>query len=83
MKIISIILGILGFIFMVPGIIPCFGWLNWVNVLFSGVGLIIALYYFFNSESGNRDSSTKLAFVINLLAFLIGSFRLFLGGGFF
>lgn len=81
MKIISIICGILAFVFMFPGLLPCLGWLNWGNIFFSAIGLIIALYLYY--QSGERDNNTKVALFLNGCAFAVGVIRLFLGGGVF
>lgn len=83
MAIFSLILGILSLIFMVPGLIPCLGWLNWVNLPLSGLGLLIALYLYTRSEENAKDSTTKLALYLNGASFIIGVLRLIVGGGFF
>lgn len=81
MKYISIVLGILGFIFMFPGLIPCLGWLNWINLFFSSIGLIIALYLYQSNEVNRQDNNVKIALYLNGCAFVVGGIRLFLGSG--
>jgi len=81
MKIVSIVFGILGFLFLLPGLIPCFGSLNYINLFFSIPGLIIALYYYINADPASRDSNTKIAMFLNLVAVAVGIVRLTMGGG--
>jgi hypothetical protein len=81
MKIVSIVLGILGFLFLLPGLIPCFGSLNYINLFFSTPGLVIAFYYYINADAAGRDTNTKVAMFLNLVAVVVGIVRLTMGGG--
>lgn len=83
MAILSLILGILSLFFMIPGLIPCLGWLNYFNLPFSGLGLLIALYLYTRSEENAKDSTVKIALYLNVASFVIGVIRLVLGAGFF
>ncbi|MBK8984438.1 MAG: hypothetical protein IPM38_19490 [Ignavibacteria bacterium] len=70
MKILGIILGILAMIGMMIAFIPLLGWLNWFNIPFAVVGLIISVI-----------AKSKEGTILCVLAVIFGILRLFLGGG--
>jgi hypothetical protein len=80
MKYISIALGLIAIIFMAVGIIPCLGSLNYINLLFSVPGSIIALWLYLTPD-GKVDNTVKIALFLNGCAVIVGIARLFLGGG--
>ena len=43
MQALSLAWGILAVSGMLVGFIPCFGWLNWINIPFAFVGLIFSV----------------------------------------
>jgi len=70
----------LALIGMLITLIPCLGALNWVNILFAAVGLLVSIIAFGTSRA--RDKSGSVAGIICcLLAFVLGVVRLILGGG--
>jgi hypothetical protein len=78
MSIIGLILGLIAFFWMGIALIPFLGWLNWLNIPFAAVGLIISILGY------RRRSSLGLAGIILCsAAILIGAFRLSFGGGVF
>lgn len=84
MKYVSIVFGILAFIFMLVGLIPCLGWSNWIFTLpLSVMGLIIAFFLYQRSDAEKQDNSVKIGLFLNGCAFIVGVIRLLLGGGFF
>jgi len=70
MKTISVIFGVLSVFGMLFAFIPFLGLFNWLNIPFAVVGLIFALIS--NSRNGK---------ILNIVAIIVGSIRLFLGGG--
>lgn len=80
MKYLSIALGLIAIIFMLVGIIPCLGSLNYINLFFSVPGAIIALWLYMTPE-GKLDNTVKIALFLNGCAFFVGVARLFIGGG--
>lgn len=80
MKYLSIALGLIAIIFMIVGIIPCLGSLNYINLLFSIPGTIIALWLYMTPD-GKFDNTVKVALFLNACAFAVGVARLFIGGG--
>lgn len=71
LNIISIIIGVFALLFAIPGLVPFFGWINWlvipVAVVGAGVGMV---------ASGNAGRN------LNLLVLILSVIRLSLGGGF-
>jgi hypothetical protein len=70
MKIVGLIFGILASVGLLLGFIPFLGWLNWFNIPFAVLGLIISLI----TKSGSGR-------ILCLLALVLGIIRLMLGGG--
>ncbi len=82
MATITSIWGIVALIGMLVAFLPCFGSLNWVNIPFAGVGLILSLM----ARSGTHESErgkTTVGIVGCGIAVGFGIIRLALGGGFF
>lgn len=72
LNIVSIIVGLLAALLMLPGLVPLFGWMNWIMLPIAGVGLILGLL---SRSNGGRN--------FNLVIIAIGIARLWLGGGIF
>jgi hypothetical protein len=80
-------MGIIGFIFslvaggfMLIGLLPFLGWLNWFTTLPAAiVGAVLSGI----SVSRSRSSLGTAGLVISLILFLVAVGRLALGGGFF
>lgn len=83
MKFIPIVLGILALLFMIPGLIPCLGWLNYFNIPLAVLGFGIAYFLRSQSEENKQDSTLKIGLYLNLCAGIVGIIRLYLGSGFF
>ena len=71
LNIVSILIGLVALLFAIPGLIPLFGWINWmvipIALLGAGLGAL-------SSRNGGRN--------LNVLVLIVGALRLFLGGGF-
>jgi hypothetical protein len=70
MKTFGLILGILAALGMLLAFIPLLGWLNWINIPFAILGLII-------SAIGKSNGGMVLCGI----AVIFGLIRLILGGG--
>lgn len=70
MQIFGLILGIISALGMMLAFIPLLGWLNWINIPFAIVGLIISVV-----------SKSKGGIILCSVAILLGMMRLSLGGG--
>ncbi len=80
MQILSLAWGILAILGFFVGLIPCLGALNWLNIPFAVVGLIISLIAFNQGLPGRRGAAVA-GIVLCIIAILIGAKRLALGGG--
>ena len=78
MQILSLVWGILAVLGLGIAFVPCLGSLNWINIPFAVVGLIISAVA--RSQPGNRGAAT-IGFILNAIAIAFGVVRLFLGGG--
>ncbi len=70
MKTIGRIFGILSLIIMIIGLIPLFGWLNWVGIPLAILGLVLSII---GKSSGGKT--------ICAVAIIVGLLRLIMGGG--
>ena len=79
MGVAALVFGILSIIGMVIAFIPCLGALNWINIPFSVVGLIISVIA---ATSGEAERPKGIAgIVLCAIAIVFGGIRLILGGG--
>ena len=83
MQTLSLVWGILSIIGMVVAFFPCLGSLNWLNVPFSAVGLIIGIIALSKVSPGEKKSNATIGIVCCGAALLFGIIRLILGGGIF
>jgi hypothetical protein len=81
MKTVSLIWGILSILGMLVAIIPCLGALNWLNVPFAGLGLIVGAITYSRGAPDENKSSATAGMVLCAIAVLIGLGRLTMGGG--
>ncbi len=73
MQTVSVLLGIFAAIFMVLGLIPFLGWLNWLVLPCCVIGIIFGAF-----GQGKRPGLT-----INVAVATVAGLRLLLGGGVF
>ncbi|MFT8736792.1 MAG: hypothetical protein ABF760_04945 [Zymomonas mobilis] len=71
-NILSVLIGFVSLISVAVAFLPFFGWLNWIIIPLPVIGLAIGCLS--RKMSGRR---------INILAILLGLFRLIIGGGIF
>ncbi|MEN5195386.1 hypothetical protein MUK51_17890 [Sphingobacterium faecium] len=82
MRIAGLVLGILSLIGMLIAFIPCLGWLNWLNIPFAVVGLIVSLIAY-NDVTVQPNNQPKTGIILCAIAIVLGGFRLLVGGGIF
>lgn len=72
LNILSILVGLTSLVFVIPGIIPLLGALNWLAIPITLVGAVIGML---SSKTAGRN--------LNLLLLVVAIVRLSLGGGIF
>lgn len=75
------IMGIIAISLMVVGLVPCVGWLNYINLPFSFVTIIICIVAASTAKSASARSSATLGLVLAIVADIVGFIRLVIGGG--
>jgi hypothetical protein len=80
MSTVSLVWGILALIGTLIGLIPCFGALNWLNIPFSAVGLIVSAIALSKEPPYNRGGAIG-GTVLCSLALVLSVFRLVIGFG--
>ncbi len=71
MQILSVLIGLVCAVLLVPGLIPLLGWLQWAVLAGCVVGIIFGSF-----------CQRKIGLTINVAVALVAALRLFLGGGF-
>ena len=82
MQTLSLIWGILAIIGLFVGFFPCLGSLNWLNVPFAVIGLIISGITLSNTKEESKGAAIA-GVVCCAIATVVGIFRLVAGGGVF
>lgn len=79
MQTVSLVWGIIAIVGMIIGFVPCLGALNWFNIPFAIVGVILGIV----GVSGNdqNKSNAIIGLILSAIAIVIGFFRLVIGGG--
>jgi len=80
MQVLSLVWGILSVVGMLVGFVPCLGWINWLNIPFAGVGLIISGVALATNNEPNKAAGAA-GLVCCAVALVLGSIRLLLGAG--
>lgn len=80
MQILSLVWGILAMGGLVVGFTPCLGWLNWFNIPFAGVGLVVSAVTLAGAKDDKRGAALAGTICCGL-AVVVGLVRLWLGGG--
>lgn len=80
MQVLSLVWGILAVCGMVVAFIPCLGALNWINIPFSVIGLIISIATLVTTRDPNKGAAIA-GVVLCGAAALFGFIRLTMGGG--
>lgn len=75
----SLIFAILGFVFVLIGLVPLFGWLNWIGIIFLVVGMISGV----SAQRKNpiNKGVAVIGTVLCIILLIIAAIRLVLGGG--
>lgn len=81
MQTLSLVWGILAILGMIVGFFPCLGALNWINIPFSAVGLIISLVALAKARPDEQKTGAIAGTVCCAIAVVLGLIRLVLGVG--
>ena len=80
MQVLSLAWGILAICGMFVAFFPCLGSLNWVNIPFAFVGLVISIVALVTTKEAGKGMSTA-GIICCGIAVLFGLIRLIGGGG--
>ncbi|MGH9673492.1 MAG: hypothetical protein ACRD44_09950 [Bryobacteraceae bacterium] len=82
MQTLSLVWGILALAGMLVAFFPCLGSLNWLNIPFAVVGLIVSVVALAGARPGSKGGATA-GVICCSIAILFGLLRLIAGGGIF
>jgi hypothetical protein len=74
-------MGIVAISFMAVALIPCLGWLNYLNLTLSFITLVLSIVALASAKSDAARSSALVGLLLVIIAGFVGVFRLLLGGG--
>ena len=78
----GLVIGIIALVFFFIAAIPCLGALNWLNIPFAILGLILNVIAIAQSSSAGTGMGKNVAGAIMCgIAIVIGGIRLIAGGG--
>jgi hypothetical protein len=80
MQVLSVVWGILALCGMFVAFFPCLGSLNWINIPFSFVGLVISIVALVTTKETKKGMSIA-GIICCGIAMLFGLIRLIAGGG--
>jgi hypothetical protein len=80
LSVLALIWGILSILGLMVAFIPCLGSLNWLNIPFSGIGLIISILAA-SKEPPGKKGMANVGIVLCAIAVSLGIVRLMMGGG--
>jgi len=80
MQVLSLVWGILAIVGMSIAFFPCLGSLNWLNIPFSAIGLVISIVAFTTTKDQMKGNSIA-GIVLCSIAVVFGLIRLVAGGG--
>lgn len=80
MTVLSLVWGILALCGLFVGLVPCLGSLNWINIPFATVGLIVGVVALSKAPPEKKGSAIA-GIVMCAIAMLVGFVRLVMGGG--
>jgi len=81
MNVLCLVFAILSFLGMCLGFLPCIGALNWLNIPFAVVGLILSIIAVATIKPGESKGGGIAGIICCVLAIVVGFLRLLLGGG--
>jgi len=81
MNVVSLVFGLLAITGMIVAFFPCLGSLNWLNIPFSLIGLVISWMTYKKIEDGQSNTLPLTGLVLCAIATIFGFFRLVAGGG--
>src|SRR5688572_10922303 len=74
-------MGIVAISFMAVALIPCLGWINYLNLTLSSITLVLSIVALASAKSDAARSSALVGLLLVIIAGFVGVFRLILGGG--
>lgn len=82
MSVLALVWGILAFVGFCVGLLPCVGALNWINIPFAVIGVVISIVGMSKaSQSGEPKGQAIAGLILSLIAVVVGLGRLIMGGG--
>jgi len=72
-------LGLLATFFMLIGLIPLLGWVNWITALPLAIGASVMFYL--DMREPPRAAFSQVGFLLSLIVLCVVIFRLVIGGG--
>ena len=79
MQVASLVFGILSIAGMIIAFFPCFGSLNWINIPFAVIGLVISIIALIKVNDGEPKGNSIVGLILCSAAIIFGIIRLTMG----
>jgi len=80
MQLVSLVIGIIAIVGWLIALVPCLGWLNWINIPLAAVGLVLGIVALATDKSTSKGMAIG-AIILCAIAVFFGLIRLIMGGG--
>lgn len=80
MQVLALVWGILAFVGFLFAMLPCLGWLNWVNIPMAIIGVGLSIVAMVKAGEGPKGKAVA-GLILSIVAVAIGAVRLLVGGG--
>lgn len=77
----GLICGTVALCILLLGLMPCLGWLNWFTLMWAAAGNILSVVGLITEQTQPARSKATIGLVCGLIAGIVGSIRLAMGGG--
>jgi hypothetical protein len=74
-------MGIIAISLMLIAFIPCLGWLNYLNLTFSFITVILSIVALASAKTDSARGSAVIGLALVVVAISLGVGRLIIGGG--
>lgn len=81
LPIVAMSLGIVTMCLMLIGLIPCFGWVNWMTLVVGGVSNILCWVSVATEKHAESRNKAVIGLVLTFIALFVGTIRLVIGAG--
>lgn len=81
LPVVAMSMGIVTISLMMIGLIPCFGWVNWMTLIVGGISNLLCWVSIITEKHQDSRNKAVIGLVLTFIALFVGLIRLIIGGG--